>query len=94
MNEDGLKNVYAYFEDPHMAEYLQSTRIPVKDVKEKLQTMKCEVDKLQGIFRNQKDKEEALEELNTFLASLSQQQWIIIWRLIKKEQTKDLVFCS
>ena len=27
--------------------------------------MKCEVDKLQGIFRNQKDKEEALEELNT-----------------------------
>ena len=36
MNEDGLKNVYAYFEDPHMAEYLQSTRIPVKDVKEKL----------------------------------------------------------
>lgn len=65
MNEDGLKNVYAYFEDPHMAEYLQSTRIPVKDVKEKLQTMKCEVDKLQGIFRNQKDKEEALEELIT-----------------------------
>lgn len=65
MNEDGLKNVYAYFEDPHMVEYLQSTRIPVKDVKEKLQTMKCEVDKLQGIFRNQKDKEEALEELNT-----------------------------
>lgn len=65
MNEDGLKNVYAYFEDPHMAEYLQSTRIRVKDVKEKLQTMKCEVDKLQGIFRNQKDKEEALEELNT-----------------------------
>lgn len=65
MNEDGLKNVYAYFEDHHMAEYLQSTRIPVKDVKEKLQTMKCEVDKLQGIFRNQKDKEEALEELNT-----------------------------
>ena len=65
MNEDGLKNVYAYFEDPHMAEYLQSTRIPVKDVKEKLQTMKCEVDKLQGIFRNQKDKEEELEELNT-----------------------------
>jgi len=65
MNEDGLKNVYAYFEDPHMAEYLQSTRITVKDVKEKLQTMKCEVDKLQGIFRNQKDKEEALEELNT-----------------------------
>ena len=65
MNEDGLKNVYAYFEDPHMAEYLQSTRIPVKDVKEKLQTMKCEVDKLQGIFRNQKDKQEALEELNT-----------------------------
>lgn len=65
MNEDGLKSVYAYFEDPHMAEYLQSTRIPVKDVKEKLQTMKCEVDKLQGIFRNQKDKQEALEELNT-----------------------------
>ena len=65
MNEDGLKNVYAYFEDPHMAEYLQSTRIPVNDVIEKLQTMKCEVDKLQGIFRNQKDKEEALEELNT-----------------------------
>lgn len=65
MNEDGLKNVYAYFEDPHMAEYLQSTRITVKDVKEKLQTMKCEVDKLQGIFRNQKDKQEALEELNT-----------------------------
>lgn len=65
MNEDGLKNVYAYFEDPHMAEYLQSTRITVKDVKEKLQAMKCEVDKLQGIFRNQKDKEEALEELNT-----------------------------
>ena len=65
MDEDGLRNVYAYFEDPHMAEYLQSTRIPVKDVKEKLQTMKCEVDKLQGIFRNQKDKEEALEELNT-----------------------------
>lgn len=65
MNEDGLKNVYAYFEDPHMAEYLQSTRIPVKDVKEKLQAMKCEVDKLQGIFRNQKDKQEALEELNT-----------------------------
>jgi len=54
MNEDGLKNVYAYFEDPHMAEYLQ-----------RLQTMKCEVDKLQGIFRNQKDKQEALEELNT-----------------------------
>ena len=65
MNEDGLKNVYAYFEDPHMAEYLQSTRIPVKDVKENYKTMKCEVDKLQGIFRNQKDKEEALEELNT-----------------------------
>ena len=65
MNEDGLKNVYAYFEDPHMAEYLQSTRITVKDVKEKLQVMKCEVDKLQGIFRNQKDKQEALEELNT-----------------------------
>ena len=40
MNEDGLKNVYAYFEDPHMAEYLQSTRIPVKDVKLPVKT-KC-----------------------------------------------------
>ncbi len=65
MNEEGLKNVYAYFKDSHMAEYLQSTRVPVKDVKESLRIMGCRVDKLQGIFRFQTDKKAAIEELNS-----------------------------
>ncbi len=64
MNVDGLENVYEYFKDPHMAEYLQRTRIPVKDVKESLYRMNCQVDKLQGIFRFREEKEKARAELN------------------------------
>lgn len=63
MNEDGLNNIDTYFRDPHMTEYFQSTRVPVKDVKEQLWKMDCCVDKLQGIFLNQKDREAAKKEL-------------------------------
>lgn len=63
MNEDGLKNVHTYFNDPHMTEYLLSTRVPVCDVKEQLWKMNSGVDKLQGIFLSQTERLEAKEEL-------------------------------
>ena len=63
MNEDGLNNIHTYFQDPHMTEYFQSTRVPVKDVKEQLWKMNCSVDKLQGIFLSREDREAAKKEL-------------------------------
>lgn len=63
MNEDGLKNVHTYFKDPHMTEYLLSTRVPVCDVKEQLWKMNSGVDKLQGFFLSQTERLEAKEEL-------------------------------
>lgn len=64
MNEDGLKNVYAYFKDPHMPEYLLDTRVPVKDVRATLWQMNSSVDKLQGIFLSESDREEAKAKLD------------------------------
>lgn len=60
---DILENVYDYFDNPSMAEYLRTTRKPVKCVKEKLLSANQSVDKLQGVFRLDEEKQEAKKRL-------------------------------
>lgn len=60
---EALKNVYDYFEEPGMAEYLLNTRIPVENVKETLFEFNASVDKVHGIFRNLEERKAAIERL-------------------------------
>lgn len=62
--KEGLRNVHNYFGEPGMAEYMLSTRTPVNDVLETLFEMNEKADKVHGVFRDLKERKEALKKLN------------------------------
>lgn len=59
----GLENVYLYFTEPGMAEYLLTTRTPVEDVCRTLRQMNKSADKVHGVFRDLQERRAALERL-------------------------------
>ncbi len=59
----GLENVYHYFKEPSMAEYLLTTRTPVEDVSQTLRQMNKNADKVHGVFHNLEERRKALERL-------------------------------
>ena len=58
-----LKRAYEFFDNPSMAEYIINTRVPVKNVMEKLHEANVPVDKVHVIFCNLDEKKAAYEEL-------------------------------
>ena len=58
-----LRNIYDYFEDLSMPEYMLKTRNPVEDVLESMRQMKRPVDKVHGIFKDLGQRKEALARL-------------------------------
>ena len=58
-----LEQIYDFFEERSMAEYLLNTRIPVEDVRETLIAFGKPVDKVHGIFRNLEERKEAIKRL-------------------------------
>lgn len=62
-SKEHLQKVHDYIKDPHMAEYLLSTRMPVENVRDILTEKNQPVDKVQGLFRDMKEREEALERM-------------------------------
>lgn len=62
-NAEILKKADKYCDNPSMAKYLQMTRVPVENVKEKLLSVNRPVDKLQGVFRSMEERAEAGKRL-------------------------------
>lgn len=58
-----LERIHTYLSYPPMAEYVVSTRIPVDDVMVKFEQEKRGVDKLQGLFAEAGERDEALERI-------------------------------
>ena len=58
-----LERIHTYLSYPSMAEYVVSTRIPVDDVMVKFEQEKRGVDKLQGLFAEAGERDEALERI-------------------------------
>ncbi len=62
-SEEALRNIGRYLEEPPMAAYLVSTRVPVRDVMAKFEEENRSVDKVQGLFLSVEDRNLAIEEL-------------------------------
>ncbi len=60
---DCMEHIEDYFAEPSMQNYILTTRTPVKDVKATLLENGQPVDKVHGVFRNPKDKQEAEKRL-------------------------------
>lgn len=58
-----VTHAYEYFKNPSMAEYFMNTRIPVEDVAAKMLENGEPVDKVQGIFKNEEERQKAGKEL-------------------------------
>ena len=54
-NADDLANIQHFLADPHMAEYIVNTRIPVKDLWEIFENQIGDMDKIHGIMANLED---------------------------------------
>lgn len=61
--EDALKEVGRYLEEPPVMEYIMKTRIAVPDLWEKFEEENRELDKVQGLFASMEERSLALEEL-------------------------------
>lgn len=58
-----LRNIYYYFDNPSMPQYMLKTRNPVEDVLKIMQEMAQPVDKVLGVFRDLEERKEALARL-------------------------------
>ncbi len=58
-----VAHAYDYFKNPSMAEYFMNTRIPVEDVALKMLENGEPVDKVQGIFKCEEERQKAAREL-------------------------------
>lgn len=58
-----LKRAYEFFENPSMAEYIMTSRVPVEDIKKKLLELRSSVDKIHIIFRDIQEKPVVYEAL-------------------------------
>lgn len=61
--EDALKEIGRYLEEPPVMEYIMKTRIAVPDLWEKFEEENRELDKVQGLFASMEERSLALEEL-------------------------------
>lgn len=58
-NAEGLRNIYYYYDEKSMADYMLRTRIPAENVREKLMQEMRPADKVQGIFKSLEEKRAA-----------------------------------
>lgn len=58
-----LRNIYYYFDNTSMPEYMLKTRKPVEDVLRSMQKMERPVDKVHGIFKDLQERKAALARL-------------------------------
>ena len=61
--EDKMKRAYEFFENPSMAEYIMTTRVPAKDIKEKLLELQSSVDKVHIIFKDARERQTVYDHL-------------------------------
>jgi hypothetical protein len=61
--EEDLRVIERYIPDPAVASYMRRTRRTVEDPWKFFQEKKCQVDKIQAFFVDQKEKTAALEEI-------------------------------
>lgn len=62
-NEADLERIHYFLPEPPMADYIRSTRRPVKDVLAMFHECQRATDKVQALFSNQKEKQCALQEI-------------------------------
>lgn len=62
--KDKLDNVERYHHDPNMWNYVRSSRIPVPDIMELLESKEQELDKVQALFADMDERRAAWEELS------------------------------
>lgn len=60
---DFLDNIEKYLQNPAMAQYISSTRLPVDDIRTKFEAENRSVDKIQGIFCKPGEKEAAWKRI-------------------------------
>lgn len=63
VDEDKLKEVAKYHHNPHMWEYFRKSRLTVPDIMEKAKKEQRDMDKVQGLFADMKERELAWQEL-------------------------------
>lgn len=63
---DKLEHVERYHPNPHMWEYVRTTRKPVPDIWDVIRQENRDMDKVQGLFADIKDRDAAWEELSVF----------------------------
>lgn len=58
-----LEEIHRYHHNPHMWEYVQKSRIAVSDIMEVIDREKRDMDKIQGLFADMRERELAWQEL-------------------------------
>ena len=58
-----LEEIHRYHHNPHMWEYVQKSRIAVSDIMEVIDREKRDMDKIQGLFADMREREQAWQEL-------------------------------
>ena len=58
-----LEEIHRYHHNPHMWEYVQKSRIAVSDIMEVIGREKRDMDKVQGLFADMREREQAWQEL-------------------------------
>ena len=58
-----LEEIHRYHHNPHMWEYVQKSRIAVSDIMEVIDREKRDMDKVQGLFADMREREQAWQEL-------------------------------
>lgn len=62
-NRDEIERVDRYYQEPVMIEYIRKTRARVDDIREKMKEYPLGMDKIQAVFADLKEKEEAMRRL-------------------------------
>lgn len=65
-NADRLARIENYHHNPYMWEYVLKSRKPVKDIHEIIAQKNQDMDKIQGVFADMKERARAWEELSRF----------------------------
>lgn len=59
-----LSRIHEFFAEPYMADYIRSTRIPVESIREQIDVLGKNADKVHVIFKHMNDRKEALHRLS------------------------------
>lgn len=62
-NRDEIERVERYYQEPAMIEYIRKTRARVDNIREKMKEYPMGMDKIQAVFADLKEREEAVRKL-------------------------------